>query len=381
MKQPIYFTCLHLQTGGVEKCIAMMANHFVALGHPVTIWCTYDLGTPAYHVDERVRIDYLTALKPNRQQFKEAVAQRRIGRILAEGWTAVRVLYHKKKRLIERIKSVAQGIIIATRDEDAVLLSRHGAPSVRRIFHMHHDSQPHPHISKHAKTAYGGLDDLVVLSPLLVDELQEEMRGHNTHTHVRYIPNAVADRPLDVPVSVHRSAVFVSVGRLSPEKGMDRLLTAWVDIVAQHPEYHLHIIGDGTERAALMEQAAQIPNVHFLGMLSGENVRAELMRAEALLATPYTDGFGLVFLEAMNLGTPCVAYDVRLGPRTIMEDGVTGYLVPDGDVAAFVHAVNQLIDMDDTERLALAQRVVNRAAEFTLDQVMTQWQTLFVEER
>ena len=381
MKQPIYFTCLHLQTGGVEKCIAMMANAFVALGHSVTIWCTYDLGTPAYHVDDRVRIDYLTDLKPNRQQFKEAVAQRHIGRIMAEGWTAVRVLYYKKKRLVERIKSVTQGIIIATRDEDAVLLSRYGAPSVRRIFHMHHDSQPHPHISKHAKTAYGGLDDLVVLSPLLVDELQEEMRGHNTQTRVRYIPNAVAERPLDVPISVHRSATFVSVGRLSPEKGMDRLLTAWAAIVAQYPNYQLHIIGDGTQRAALMEQAAQIPNVHFLGMLSETAVRDEMLRAEALLATPYTDGFGLVFLEAMHLGTPCIAYDVRLGPRTIMEDGVTGYLVPDGNTVAFAEAVSRLIEMDDTERLALAQRVVNRAAEFTLDQVMAQWQALFVEER
>ena len=56
------------------------------------------------------------------------------------------------------------------------------------------------------------------------------------------------------------------------------------------------------------------------------------------------EGFGMVLLEAGNYGLPLVAYDVEFGPRTIIQEGKTGYVIPDGDSEAFSKALEKLMN-------------------------------------
>ena len=108
MKKEIYITALHLAHGGVEMAISLMSNAFIKKGYSVTILSLYQLGEPAYPISPRVKIEYLTDVKPNKKEFKEAIKSKNPFRILKEGFYAVKVLRLKKNALVKRIKEILE---------------------------------------------------------------------------------------------------------------------------------------------------------------------------------------------------------------------------------------------------------------------------------
>lgn len=106
----------------------------------------------------------------------------------------------------------------------------------------------------------------------------------------------------------------------------------------------LLIVGDGPERERLHELAAASPaaeRIHFLGPRFLADVRHALAGSDVLLSTSEYEGFGLTLVEAMACGVPVVAMAVG-GVTDIVEDGVTGFLVPDGDLEAMLNAITRL---------------------------------------
>ena len=139
MSKRIYITSLHLMHGGVEMAVTALSNALVCRGYEVEILCTYNLGEPAYSLDNRVKVRYLTNVHPNREEFKQAIRTKNLPAIFREGVYAGRVLRLKKKVLMKQFRSIREGIIISTRNEDSVLLSRYGNPEVLKIAQLHHD--------------------------------------------------------------------------------------------------------------------------------------------------------------------------------------------------------------------------------------------------
>jgi glycosyltransferase involved in cell wall biosynthesis len=128
---------------------------------------------------------------------------------------------------------------------------------------------------------------------------------------------------------------FLFVGRLSREKGVDTLLSAFAGL-----DIPLTIVGDGPERMRL--QAAAGPNIHFAGALPKAAVSAHMARARALVAPSiWYEGFPLVIAEAYAHGLPVIAS--RIGALAeIVEPGRTGQLVAPADSAALAAAVREL---------------------------------------
>ncbi|MDO9582611.1 MAG: glycosyltransferase [Desulfomicrobium sp.] len=121
------------------------------------------------------------------------------------------------------------------------------------------------------------------------------------------------------------------VGRLSPEKGLETLLTA----LERQPEVKFTIVGDGP----LADRVRQARAVSFRGWLSSHDVR-QTMGKSAYLVVPslWYETFGLVVVEAYACGLPVIAS--RHGALAeIVEDGVTGILFDPGSVAALAEAL------------------------------------------
>lgn len=72
----VYITSLHLLHGGVEMAITLLANALVKRGFNVEILCIYNLGDPAYSIDKKVKITYLSDVHPNREEFYKAVKEK-----------------------------------------------------------------------------------------------------------------------------------------------------------------------------------------------------------------------------------------------------------------------------------------------------------------
>jgi glycosyltransferase involved in cell wall biosynthesis len=132
------------------------------------------------------------------------------------------------------------------------------------------------------------------------------------------------DLALFRPAAAGPRSYAITVGRLSPEKGLDRLLDLWRDL----PDLPLHVVGSGPPEVerALREQAPS--GVVFRGGLSPAAVAEAYRGAAVAVFAAYGEEFGIAPLEAMASGVPVIAWREGGLVETVV-DGQTGYLVDD----------------------------------------------------
>jgi sugar transferase (PEP-CTERM/EpsH1 system associated) len=144
------------------------------------------------------------------------------------------------------------------------------------------------------------------------------------------------------------------VGRLEQVKGVNFLIDAFAPLVAEHPHLQLHLVGDGSERAALAQQAQTLglgDKVQFLGIRS--DMPALYPTFDLFVLPSLWEGMPNVALEAMACGVPVIATNTG-GTPEVVQDGNSGLLVPPGNAAALTQAMAALI-ADAERRCQLAQ--------------------------
>lgn len=217
----------------------------------------------------------------------------------------------------------------------------------------------------------GNYDATVVLTR---QDREENWRGRKG---VHVIPNPCILRPerassLDGPRAV-------AVGRLVPVKGFHLLIQAWEKVAAIHPEWELEIWGDGPERGAL-ERLAREKGLGGKVFLRGgtDDVQGKLLQSSMLIFSSLFEGFGMVLVEAMACGVPCVAFACPCGPRDVISPEEDGLLVPPGDTEQLAGAIIRLMEQPELRRTmgAAARR---KAARYTLASIAAEWMNLFRE--
>jgi len=145
--------------------------------------------------------------------------------------------------------------------------------------------------------------------------------------------------------------VVVSTGRLATEKNWPTLVQAAQKVYREHPNMRLVIIGDGPEKKALQELAAELgiaERVTFTGEIPFSEVPVYLKAADMFGFASITETQGLVTVEAIAAGLPVVAVDGS-GTRDIVENGKQGFLVPN-DADALADSINRLLESPDKMR-------------------------------
>ena len=367
----VYITSLHLMHGGVEMAITLLANALVKRGFNVEILCIYNLGQPAYSIDEKVKITYLSAMHPNREEFYRAIKTRNIPLIIREGIYSVKVLYLKKKVMADAIKQIEKGVIISTRNEHSVLLSKYGRKGVEKIAQLHHDHKFEKRLINDFRKKYTNIDYFVLLTDRLKDEVKVMMKD-NTHTKCVVIPNFLAD--MNEIGDLQRKRQVLAVGRLHEVKGFERLIKIWKRFDAKDGTV-LKIIGDGQEKESLqhlIDKYGLQEKVIMTGELSHEKVMEEMHQSLCYAMTSYSEAFPFVLIEAMAAGLPVVAYDVRVGPAAIVQNSENGFLIPDGNEELFIDKLRSLCQ-NDKLREKMSESAVQRSREFSEDSVMKKW--------
>ena len=128
--------------------------------------------------------------------------------------------------------------------------------------------------------------------------------------------------------------ILLFVGRLVKEKNIDFLLHAFAKVANEYPSVCLVLVGDGPERDKLAQTAISLnisEKVVFRGWLSPTAVAEHMAASNILVLSSYYEGFGRVILEAAATGIPVVS-TACIGPRELIQDGVTGYLIPHDDI-------------------------------------------------
>jgi len=210
---------------------------------------------------------------------------------------------------------------------------------------------------------------------VLTDTVREWATGR-LHHRVHTIPNPIAPPDLSSPPSGLLGAhgpVVAGMGRLSPEKGFDRLVQAMAYCAPRHPEWSLLILGEGRERANLTRLAADL-GISDRVLLPGwvPEPTTVLREASLFVVSSRFEGFNCALAEAMSCGVAAVSMDCRSGPGEIIRHGTDGILVPPDDVKALAAAMDRLMG-DADERGRLAARGPEVLDRFGVERVMEKW--------
>lgn len=164
------------------------------------------------------------------------------------------------------------------------------------------------------------------------------------------------------PESAPDSRMVVCVGRLCEQKGQLLLLSAAREMAQHGEDFELVLAGDGEMRPELerlIDEYDLRSRVRITGWVSGEQVRALLSQARALILPSFAEGLPVVIMEAMALGRPVVTTSIA-GIPELVRDGKEGWLVPAGDCGALVTAWTELMHADAARLAAMGSSARER---------------------
>lgn len=214
---------------------------------------------------------------------------------------------------------------------------------------------------------------LVVLTEAAKDDIRS-LNHKVSDEQMVVIPDLLTvneDSPIHSSLN-NNNVVFV--GRLSNEKGVMRLLRIWKRVSNEMPDLTLSIYGEGDARGEMEEYIREqsLTNVVFYGFCN--NLESIYPHADLLLMTSDTEGFGMVLIEAMYYGVPCVSFDCPISPKEIISNA--GVVVPCFDEEQYAEKVLSLLN--ERTRLKLYQGLsISRARDFYDDAVIDKWISLF----
>lgn len=143
-----------------------------------------------------------------------------------------------------------------------------------------------------------------------------------------------------------RPVKLLYVGRLAAEKGVPVLLQSLIALKSEGQHFHLTLLGDGPERAALEAEVKAHgldKMVHFGGFASQETVRATLQASDVFILPSFAEGVPVSLMEAMACGVPVIGTNVG-GVTELIEHEVSGLVVAPSDDIALKNAISSYLD-------------------------------------
>ena len=198
----------------------------------------------------------------------------------------------------------------------------------------------------------------------------------------KYLDNVVAINNPNViettKTSTLENAIAVSLGRLTKEKGFDRLIEIWDLLSKNNQKWELHVYGRGPEYDNLN---AQIANRNLRDKIKifepVKDVNTVYENASLYLMTSRFEGFGLVLIEAMSFGLPVISYNL-VGPSELINNTYNGFLIENGNKEDFAEKTSQLI-ASEAKRKEMGANSLEFVKKFSPDIIMKQWVQLFEE--
>ncbi len=340
--------------GGSERSTVTIANALAARGHEVAIVSyTGSDREPFFTIDNRIQRYYLS---PQRDHYPVLV--REVRRIC------------KLRKLYKALQPDVI-VVIGTTRAWVNVPATHGYKVVaKEYFSVHHRAQLTSWLSRKLTAKHA--DAIIALS-------EEDRRIYSQQfgaKRVEIIPNPLTFASVDIRSTTLTNKVVLGIGRITYVKGFDLLLDAWKQV--KHTDWSLHLVGDGKMRKALEQRVAQedIKNVQFFPATA--DVLPHYQDASIFVLPSRSEAFGNVLTEAMSVGVPTVSFDCGEGPREVVENGVTGVIVPPQDTQAMAQTLDIL--MDAPARLeAMSKASIQRAKRYDTDAIMQQWELLFEE--
>lgn len=342
-------------TGGTERVLQQVANGLAARGHSVAVISVWGTDRLVFPLDGRI-------------------AFRRLG----DGYPAGPAAHWRTVRALRgALREEAPEVLV---DVDLILTlytlpAAAGLPGLKRVawehFNFYYRFPKNNRLRALARRLAARFSHAVVV-------LTEEDRGYyaeNLNVRGRlcriYNPFPAQFKP----AAASGERMVFAAGRLTHVKGFDLLLESWALLEKDFPDWRLCIAGDGEDREKLLGIIREkgLKAAELVGRVS--DMESWYGRC-AFYALPSRDeGFVMVLLEAMSCGRAAVSFDCKTGPREIISDGENGFIVPEGDAAAFAERMRRLMESPELCR-EMGERASRSLGAFEREGILDQWEAL-----
>lgn len=219
------------------------------------------------------------------------------------------------------------------------------------------------------RLSYPFASALVIQSSTLISWARRHVRPNRVYV----IPNPVIMNATGPGEALHLSPYILAMGRLTSQKGFDYLIKAFALCAQNHPTWRLVILGEGDERAALktlvtskqLSERVLMPGIQ-------QDTNRWLKQADLFVLSSRFEGFPNALLEAMAAGLAVISFACESGPADIVDHGVNGLLVPEGDIEALADAMNALM-AHDLLRLSLGEKALEVRDRFNIRTILGLW--------
>ncbi|MFM9403633.1 glycosyltransferase [Myroides odoratimimus] len=216
------------------------------------------------------------------------------------------------------------------------------------------------------------LDCMISLTPIDSDYYNR----YNIHNYL--IPNFIKlpkskeyYEIIDSELSIMKKVVFI--GRFSQEKDPISAIKIFSESRLYERGYIFKMYGTGDLIDEVLLTINNLGLSNYIEVIQNEsNVFSMLRDARVLISTSEVEGFGMVLLEAISLGVPCISYDAPYGPRSIIRKE-NGVIVELGNVRNFVCALTELVLKNEFSN---RKEIVNSSLLFEKNFVMDKWVSL-----
>jgi len=168
------------------------------------------------------------------------------------------------------------------------------------------------------------------------------------------------------------SKKIICVGKVSFQKGQDLLLQAWNKINSKHPDWTLEMYGKENKKFL---DTSHLPE-RVLWFPPAKNIEEKYLQSSIYVMSSRFEGFGMVLIEAMACGVPCVSFDCHYGPSDIIEDNVDGFIVEKDNVNIFADKILEIIE-NDSLRQTMGAKAKQNVKRYDPDFIAKQWDELF----
>lgn len=282
-------------------------------------------------------------------------------------WLDYLTQYHEMSILISERLTVSNQLTGWSRDNITFVQPIHSNHFNSQAMHKYNFPPPKARF-------YESLDSRDLVATLT------QQQANDLHTmditaanNVATLPNWLTHEPLRRPTPRDKRAGVI-VSRIAPEKQIEHSLDSIGKLSEHNQAATLDIFGEGSSRRTLENLSAQLGieslvTFHGYAPAGGRKFR----NYSFSLLTSKSEGQGLVLLESMAGGCIPIAYNIKYGPADIISHGVNGFLVEPDDVTGLAHQIEQLINMPESDLLALRRAAIRRSRDFLPKRIVHQW--------
>ena len=189
------------------------------------------------------------------------------------------------------------------------------------------------------------------------------------------IPNPLSFYPETVSTCANKKVI--AVGSHYFQKGFDILLKIWKQVSIHFPEWELVIYGKIDQNETYLKLAKTLElekSVNFYEPV--KNIADKYNEASIYTMTSRSEGFGMVLIEAMACGVPCIAFDCPSGPKDIITNNKDGYLIKNLDMETYTNNLKMLMG-DEALRIKMGKSARVKAETYLPNAIILQWHNLF----